>query len=165
MTPITLDSCIEADVAGGTRRNPAPEGQFVCATRASRAWLWEAEHGRNQPEAEHDCSDHQETLDHVRGGLGKDPDKCDRQSSHQEKSAAAGNSQLQSEVVAYAHGLMVPARCRCASAFTSMSGVGIYLCTLSVVSASCEHCQGRIAAATARDLRTCENHDTRGAER
>jgi hypothetical protein len=108
----------------------------VCAARASRRWLWEAEHGRNQPQGEHDCCEHQETLDHVRGVLGKDPNKCDRQSSHQEKPAAADNSQLQSEVVSYAHGLIVPTRFRRASAFTSLGEVGICLWTPSLVSVS-----------------------------
>ena len=142
VTPVTLHSCIEGDVAGGTGRNPAPEAHLVCAARASRGWLWEAKHGRNQPEAEHDCCEHQETLDHVRGVLGKDPNKCDRQSSHQEKAAATDNCQLQSEVVSYAHALIVPTRCKRASTFTSMRDVGIYLWTSSVVSASSEYCEG-----------------------
>jgi hypothetical protein len=108
----------------------------VCAARASRGWLWEAEHGRNQPQGEHDCCEHQETLDHVRGVLGKDPNKCDRHSSHQEKAAAADNSQLQSEVASYAHGLIVPTRFRRASAFTYLGDVGICLWKPSVASAS-----------------------------
>jgi hypothetical protein len=107
VTPLALNFGIEADVAGWAERNPAPEGQFVGAVRASRTRLRDAEKGRKQPEGEQDCSEHEETLNQVRGVLGIDPDKCDRHNHQQQPSAEPNNAQLQSEMVLYAHNPMV----------------------------------------------------------